>query len=106
MKTKTLILSLTLVVLVVAASVTYVLAYPGSGGSYYSVTGSSLEDEAWWNEMRGYMEDHWEDFENEEWWDELRAHMEDRWVDIECEDWWNEMRQYMEERWTESDNGN
>ena len=85
MKTKTLGMALTLAVLVVATSTTYVLAYPGSGGFYYGVTGSSLEDEAWW--------------------DEMRAQLEDRWADFESEDWWNEMRQYMEERWTESDNG-
>lgn len=86
MKTKTLVLALTLVVLVVAASATYVLAHPSSGSSYYGVTGSRFEDSVWWNEMRD--------------------HIEDRWADVEGEDWWNEMRQYMEERWTETeDNG-
>ena len=79
MKTKTLVLALTLIVLVVAASATYVLANPITGGSYYGMTGSN--------------------FENEAWWDEMRAHMKDRWADIESKDWWNEMRQYMEERW-------
>jgi len=85
MKTKTLVQALTLTVLVMAIFTTYILAYPDSGGSYYDVTGSSLEDETWW--------------------DKMRAHMEARWADIESEDWWNEMRQYMEERWTKSDNG-
>ena len=106
MKTKTLVLALTLMVLIVAASITYVLGHPSSGGSYYGVTGSSFEDEVWWNDMRAYMEDHWDGLEDEEWWGEMRAYMEDRWADIESEDGWNEMRQYMDERWTESDNGN
>ncbi len=101
MKTKTLVLALTLVVLAVAAPTTYVLAQGGPSSSYYGVTGSGFEDEEWWNEMKTYMEQHWEDHEDDEGWDEMKERMEDRWADVDGEDWWDEMKEHMEERWTE-----
>jgi len=109
MKNKTLVLALTLAIIAVAAPTTYVLARHGSSSSYYATTSdvSKFQDEEWWNDMRTYMEQHWQDHEDDGWWDEMKAHMEQRWANVDSEDGWNEMRQYMEEHWTElEDNGN
>ncbi len=66
MKTRTLVLALTLVLLAVAAPTTYVLAHRGPSSSYYGVTGSGFEDEEWWSEMRTYMEQNWEELEDDD----------------------------------------
>jgi sensor domain CHASE-containing protein len=107
MRTKTLILALGLAVLAVAASTTYVLAYRGSGSSYYSTTSNvaQVQNEEWWNDMRTYMQQHGQDNKDDAWWNETRTHMEQRWGNIQSDDWWNEMRQYMEEHWTELETG-
>lgn len=74
------------------------------------------EDEDWWNEMRQYVEEHWEeldeakeqektDEEFEDWWGEMKEHMEERWTDHNEKDWWDEMREYKEERWSEQEDG-
>lgn len=106
MKAKQLVLVLGLVVLAVAVSASYVLAHPSSR-PYYGVTEEieQLQEEEWWQEMRQYMEQHWEDRQegDEEWWHEARQHMEQHWEDIESEGWFDEMRQYMEERWESQD---
>ena len=101
MRTKTLVLALGLVVLAVAASTTYVLAHRTSSSSYYGIPENRYDDEAWWNEMRTYMEQRWQDNKDDGWWQEMREHMEQRWDNIESDDSWNEMRQYMEEHWAE-----
>ena len=107
MKTKTLVLALTLVGLAVAASTTYVLAHRGPSTSYYGTTSdvAQFQDEEWWREMRTYMEQKWEDHEDDEWWDEMREHMEQRWAGIESEDWWDEMSEHLEEHWEELEDG-
>jgi hypothetical protein len=83
--------------------------------TYYSTTASRYEDEDWWNEMRQYMEQHWDELDEatkqettdedfEDWWEEMKEHMEERWADAD-EDWWDEMREHMEERWEELEDG-
>lgn len=64
MKTKTLILSLVLAALVVVVPTTYVLAHRATSSSYYGVTGSKVEDEDWWTEMREHMEQRWTELED------------------------------------------
>jgi sensor domain CHASE-containing protein len=85
MRTKTLVLALGLAVLAVAASTTYVLAYRGSGSSYYSTTSNvaQVQDEAWWNDMRTYMQQHGQDNKDDAWWNEMRQYMEEHWTELE-----------------------
>jgi hypothetical protein len=96
MNGKKLALVLGLVALVIAIPASYVLAHPGG---YYSVAEQQYEDEEWWQEMRQYMEDHWDEEVDDQWWGKMREHMEDRWEDVRDEDWYQEMEQYMKERW-------
>ena len=102
MNGKKLVLVLGLVALVIAIPASYVLAHPGS---YYSVAEQQYEDEEWWQEMRQYMEDKWDEEVDDDWWGEMRAHMEERWEGVHDEDWYQEMEQYMEERWENQDYG-
>ncbi len=87
MKTRTLVLALTLVVLAVAAPTTYVLAHRGTSSSYYGVTGSEFENEEWWNEMREHMEQRWDDIDNKDWWDEMNKYIEEHWEELENDDY-------------------
>jgi hypothetical protein len=98
MNGKKLALILGLVALVIVIPTSYVLAHPG--GYYYDeVHREQFQDEEWWQEMRQYMEDRWDEEVDDEWWDEMRDHMEDRWEDVSDEDWYQEMEQYMEDHW-------
>jgi hypothetical protein len=107
MKTKTLALVSTLVLIAVAAPATFVLAQHGY--NYYTDATSTApnvdtplsEDE--WQEMRQYMEQHWADHEDNGWWQEAKEHMEQRFGETQTDGWWQEMRQYMKEHWTELD---
>ncbi|MCW8802162.1 MAG: hypothetical protein OQK81_02290 [Candidatus Bathyarchaeota archaeon] len=103
MNGKKLALILGLVALVITIPAGYVLAHPG--GYYYDeVRAEQYHDEEWWQEMRQYMEDHWDEQVDDERWGEMRAHMEERWEDVRDEDWYQEMEQYMEERWENQEN--
>jgi hypothetical protein len=104
--------------LVAWASIGIVLAHNFAINPYYSgvrTYSTPGEDEDWWNEMRQYMEEQWDevddatqqqttDEEFEQWWDEMKDHMEERWVDDNGA-WWDEMRQHMEDRWEDLENG-
>ena len=106
MKTKTLALVSTLVLIAVAAPATFVLAQHGY--NYYTDTtrtttnADGLQEEEW-QEMRQYMEQHWADHEDDGWWQEAKEHMEQRFGETQTDGWWQEMRQYMEEHWAELD---
>jgi len=104
MNGKKLALVLGLVALIIAIPASYVLAHP-NGYYYDEVRAHQYQDEDWWQEMRQYMEDHWDEQVDDEWFDQMREHMEDRWNGIEDEDWYQEMEQYMEERWENQDYG-
>ncbi len=98
MNGKKLALVLGLIALVIAIPAGYVLAHPGG---YYSVAEQQYQDEDWWQEMRQYMEQRWDDEVDDQWWSEMREHMEDRWVGVDDEDWHQQMQQYREEHWQE-----
>lgn len=114
MKTKIIIAIGITIGIVTWASIGIVLAHNFTTNPYYGgVRGYSThyEDEDWWNEMRQYMEEHWDeidqapeqditDEEFEDWWNEMKEHMDEQWADDD-EDWWDEMREHMEEHWEE-----
>ncbi|MDG6221761.1 MAG: hypothetical protein IAX21_06355 [Candidatus Bathyarchaeota archaeon] len=103
MNGKKFVLILGLVALVIAIPISYVLAHPG--GYYYNAADvEHYQNEEWWQEMRQYMEQRWDDNAEDEWWNEMREHMEQRrWEGAEDEKWFQEMKQYMEERWEDQD---
>ena len=103
MNGKKLALVLGLVALVLAIPASYVLAHP-SGNYYDEASAEQYQDEDRWQEMRQYMEDHWNDEVDDQWWSEMRAHIEENWEDVQDEDWYQEMEQYMEERWEDQGN--
>jgi hypothetical protein len=79
MRTKKLALAPTLIMIAVAVPVTYAFAHRGLSSSYYGTTGRRLEeDEDWWNEMRQYMEEHW---------NQLDEATEQETTDEEYKDW-------------------
>jgi len=111
MRTKILALVLTLAVIAVAVPVTYAFVHRGYSSTYYGTTKNRYDDEAWWNEMQQYMEEHWDEIDEakeqtktdedfEEWWDEMKERMEERWSDADDKGWWDEMKEHMEERWS------
>ena len=103
MNGKKLALVLGLVALVIAIPASYVLAHP-SGYYYNAADIEQYQNEEWWQEMRQYMENRWDNNVDDEWWNEMREHMEQRWDNVENEGRWQEMRQYMEDHWANQDN--
>lgn len=118
MKTKLIIAIGITLGIVVWASIGIVLAHNFATNPYYSgirAYSTPSDDEDWWNEMRQYMEEHWDevdvatqqettDEEFDDWWDEMKEHMEEGLID-DNGDWWDDMREHMEDHWEELEDG-